>query len=131
MNLDRHLLNISVVSNLLSCQTGGIVRLTGYTSGYISSNDVQLSRSGAVLCPWKIETELGRYINITLYRFEENVNSGICTTLAEITEKETNNPICGEGRREEHVYTSYTNAVQVQFKEGVLFNFGIYFSGKL
>ena len=107
-----------MVSNTLSCQTDGEVRITGYDEGLITSNEVQNSRSISKLCPWVIETESGQHINISMSRSNSEEN-GIepCKEIALITDGEVEHAICGNGKRDEHIYLSQSNEITISFND--------------
>ena len=106
------------MSNSLSCQTEEVVRISGYTEGLISSSEVQSSSSQNGLCPWIIETESGRHINISISRSDSEPNVfEPCKEIAVIVDDEVEHTVCGNGKKDEHVYLSQSNEITISFKD--------------
>ena len=109
---------ISVVSNPLSCQTEGVVRISGYMDGLISSAEVHRMRNQNNICPWSLETEPGQHFNVSISRPESESNIiEPCKDIAVIADGEAEHTVCGNGKRDEHVYLSQSNEITISFIE--------------
>ena len=94
------------------------------TEGTIVSSIVQTTRQGTQLCPWVINADQGKRINITLIDFgthSTEETGSTCDIYATITEHPSTSPtmVCSGVERERVVYLSSSSTIEIQFINAV------------
>ena len=86
------------------------------SNGYISARTAMDTGAGFLTCPWQLNGQYGQRINVSIINFHQFKETGLCTPIAYITDMATkeNQTICTPTERNQHVYLSDSNTVQIQ-----------------
>ncbi|ELU10134.1 hypothetical protein CAPTEDRAFT_187300 [Capitella teleta] len=102
------------------CFRSGSTEVTS-SSGFISRQVATETNCGTIDVPWVIRVLPGQKVNVTLFDFGTELLSpgpqtGVCLVYATIKESVGSNSktICGGKARENHVYTSLTNQIDIR-----------------
>ncbi len=127
----NYLILISVHRNeRLSCRSREYISLPPHGGGYLSSYISDETGCGSKETPYRIKLMQGQRVNITLMDFslanrQNNHNSGIqgssplkCESYGSVSEPHSGRiiDICGGHRREETIFLSDGNFVEIYFK---------------
>ena len=107
--------------------------------GIISSHLTRETGCGSIRSPWIIQAKAGQTVEITLLDFKglQRARSHSLMTCTDvygfIVEKtlNINQTICGQNTREDVIYRSKTNTVEIQLRENIKMNFLVKYKSKI
>jgi hypothetical protein len=88
-------------------------------NGFMASQMTEETGCGSPRVPWIIKAKPGQMIDITMMDFgvvsNKKIHDQSCVLYGYILERSSgiNHTICGSDRRQQHVYTSKSNVVEI------------------
>ena len=104
-----------------SCQSPGVSRMTSQF-GYMTSVTASHTVVGTAACPWQIEVERGRRINLTMYNFAETAakhrQTTSCGVYVIIRDANTTAELaaCGGWHRQTALWVSHGDSIQLHIR---------------
>ena len=104
-----------------SCQPPGVRRITSY-SGYLTSVPDGDTGVGTARCPWQIEVDRGRHINLTMYSFAVSARKhqqvAPCDVYVIIRDANRTAELaaCGGWHRQTALWVSHSNRIQMYIR---------------
>ena len=107
-----------------------VTQPSNYLGSVVSAETRSDGQCGSAKCPWKIEVKSGQTINITLYDFAMERRNGDssaadqCYRYAMIKEKThvRDTPVCGGKGRQQVIYSSVSNTVEIHIVSSEVFS---------